>query len=159
MNRTAQAPEASPEGFAPRQPQHAPTPADLLREFDAPAETDYRLASGDEIRIDVWGRSEMSGKHVVGPDGKITLPYGFSLKVADLTCDQVEAAAVKAWQDLYENRKVTVGIDHYVGSQIYVHGRVATRERFILIVSQLYLKRSRAPGACPSPGLSPTGRR
>jgi polysaccharide biosynthesis/export protein len=118
--------DASRGGFTARQPEHAPTPADLLREFDAPAETDYRLAEGDEIHIDVWGRSELSGKHVIGPDGKITLPYAGSFKVADLTRDQVEATALKLWQDSYEDLKVSVGVEHYVGEQIYVLGRVAT---------------------------------
>lgn len=122
----ALAQDASPSGFAARQTEHPPTPTELLREFDAPAENDYRLGAGDEIHIDVWGRNELSGKHVVGPDGKITLPYAGSLKVADLTRDQVEAAALNAWQDLYENLKVTVGVDHYLGNQIYVLGRVAT---------------------------------
>lgn len=112
--------------FSPRLPEHAPTSADLLREFDAPVETEYKLTEGDEIQIDVWGRTELSGKHTVGPDGKITLPYAGSLKVADLSRDEVEAAAIKAWKDSYEDLKVSVSVEHYEGSRVYVLGRVST---------------------------------
>ena len=112
--------------FTAPEPEHIATPADMLHEFDAPPETDYKLAEGDEIQVDVWGRTELSGKHTVGPDGKITLPYGGSVKVANLTREQVEAAAVNAWKDSYDSLKVSVSVEHYVGSRVYVLGRVST---------------------------------
>ena len=122
----AQAQQPSPARFSPPVPEHTATPADLLHEFDAPAETDYKLAEGDEIEVDVWGRTELSGKHTIGPDGKITLPYGGSLKVANLTREEVEAAAVNAWKDSYESLKVSVSVEHYQGTRVYVLGRVST---------------------------------
>ncbi len=115
----------SPTLFLPRQPEHAVTPLDMLHEFDAQPETDYRLAEGDEIKLDVWGRPELSGKHVVGPDGKITLPYAGTLKVVDLTRSEVESASLKIWRDYYEDLKVTVSVEHYEGNRIFVLGRVA----------------------------------
>jgi len=123
---SARAQDAATSGFASPQVEHAPTPADMLREFDAEPESDYRLAEGDEIRIEVWARPELSGKFVVGPDGKITLSYAGALKVVDLTRSEVEAVAVKQWKDYYENLKVTVSIEHYEGNRITVLGRVAT---------------------------------
>jgi polysaccharide export outer membrane protein len=120
-------PQALPQtGFAPRQPDHAPTPADLLREFDAPPETDYRIAEGDIIQVDVWGRPELSGKHIVGPDGKITLPFAGTLKVANLTREEAEAGARTLWKDYFENLAVSASIEQYEGSRIFVLGRVTT---------------------------------
>jgi len=119
-----QTPDKKPEFLAP-QSDHAPSPADLIHEFDAQPETDYQLAEGDELQIDVWGRPELSGKHVVGPDGKITLPYAGVLKVTDLTRSELEQAALKQWKDFYDDLRVTVSIEHYQGNRIFVLGRVA----------------------------------
>jgi polysaccharide export outer membrane protein len=117
--------DAQHQDFVFKQKGHAPSPADVLREFDAPVESDYRIAEGDEIQIDVWNRPELSNKYIVGPDGKITLPYAGVLKVADLTRGEAEQAALKLWQDSYENLKVTVSVLHYEGIRIFVLGRVA----------------------------------
>jgi polysaccharide biosynthesis/export protein len=117
--------DAQHQDFVAKQKGHAPTPADLLREFDAGPETDYRLAEGDEIQIDVWGRPELSGKYIVGPDGKITLPYAGVVKAANLTRSELEQAALKLWQDSYESLNVTVSVLHYEGNRIFVLGRVA----------------------------------
>jgi len=121
----AQSQDAQRQDFVPRQKGHAPTPADVLREFDAQPETDYRLGEGDQIEIDVWGRPELSAKHVVGPDGKITLPYAGTLKVSELTRSEVEQASLKLWEQSYEGLNVTVSVLKYEGNRIFVLGRVA----------------------------------
>jgi polysaccharide biosynthesis/export protein len=43
----------------------------LLEESENPA---YRFGSGDRLLLQVMGRNEVSGKHVIGPDGVITVP-------------------------------------------------------------------------------------
>lgn len=101
------------------------TPADLLRAFEPEAETDYHLGEGDEIDLSVWGRPELSGKHMVGPDGQITLPYAGPLKVAGLTRAESAAAAVEHLQSLYDDLTATVTVVHYESNRIYVLGRVA----------------------------------
>ena len=77
------------------------TPLDLLREFEAPEEKDYLLGEGDEIQISVWGRAELSGKHTVGPDGNITLPYVGPFPIANLTRTETDPEKRrKAYHDL-----------------------------------------------------------
>jgi polysaccharide export outer membrane protein len=101
------------------------TALDLLREFEAPEDKDYRLGEGDEILISAWGRAELSGKHTIGPDGKITLPYAGPFPIANLTRAQAAAAAQQAWSNFYDAVNVTVQVQRYEANKIFVLGRVA----------------------------------
>ena len=125
LGLAAQSLNGQENDFVSRQKGHTATAMDLLKEFEATPETDYKLAEGDEIQIDVWGRPELSVKQTVGPDGKITLPYAGVLKVANQSRDEAQQSAAKAWEDSYENLKVTVSVLHYEGTRIFVLGRVA----------------------------------
>lgn len=111
-------------GFEARFKDHKLTPMDLLREFEPEAETDYHLGEGDEIDLAVWGRPELSGKHLVGPDGRITLAYAGAVKVAGLTRQETAAAAKELWKPLYEDLTATVTVTRYESNRIYVLGRV-----------------------------------
>lgn len=51
-----------------------PSPAAQLKALEPSAEEPYTLGGGDELSLECAGRAELSGKHVVGPDGRITLP-------------------------------------------------------------------------------------
>ena len=112
--------------FETNNKEHRITSLDLLREFEPEVETDYHLGEGDEIELSVWGRSELSGKHMVGPDGKITLPYAGAMKVAGFTRDETSAMALEKWKTLYEDLRVTVNVVKYDSNRIFVLGRVAT---------------------------------
>lgn len=146
--------DAQHQDFVTKQKGHPPSPADFLREFDAPIETDYHLAEGDEIQIDVWNRPELSNKYIVGPDGKITLPYAGVLKVADLTRGEAERAALKMWQDSYENLNVTVSVLHYEGIRIFVLGRVAQPGVLHFDTQPTLLEAVARSGAMPVSGSS-----
>jgi polysaccharide export outer membrane protein len=101
------------------------TALDLLREFEAPEDRDYRLGEGDEIQVSVWGRTELSGKHTIGPDGNITLPYVGLFPIANLTRTQAAEAAQVAWSKFYDAVNVTVTVQRYEANKIFVLGRVA----------------------------------
>lgn len=100
------------------------TPADLLREFDSKAE-DYTLGEGDEITLTVWDRPELSGKHIVGPDGAITLPYIGVTRVAGLTREAAAEAALTRLSSFYEGLRITVEVTRFESNRIFVLGRVA----------------------------------
>ena len=110
--------------FQPPRASQPATPVDALAEFEAPADTDYRFTEGDEIQLDVWGRPELSAKHVVGPDGKITLPYAGQLVVRGMSRAELEQTALLRWQDYYENLQVSANVLQYKGTRIYILGRV-----------------------------------
>ena len=58
-----------------------------LLAFDATPATAYTIGPGDSITITVWAHQELSGKHVVGPDGNIQMPFVGSVNLAGLTAD------------------------------------------------------------------------
>ncbi len=102
------------------------TPAELLRQFEPDAETDYHLGEGDEIDLGIWGRPELSGKHTIGPDGRITLPYAGPVRLAGLTRTEAAASVVSSLKSLYEDLNATVNVIRYESNRIYVLGRVGT---------------------------------
>ena len=59
-----------------------------LSALEEATDTDYRSGAGDVLRVDVYGRPEVSGRHVVGPDGRITLPLIGEVLVAEATRDE-----------------------------------------------------------------------
>ena len=74
--------------FQVRLKSRAFTSAEMLKKFDSPADEVYRLGEGDEITLDIWGRPELSGKHEIGPDGRITLPVVGSIRISGLTREE-----------------------------------------------------------------------
>ena len=102
------------------------TPADLLREFEPEAETEYHLGEGDEIDLGVWGRPELSGKQVVGPDGRITVPYAGPVKLAGLTRTAAAALVAERLKPAYDDVSATITVVRYESNRVYVLGRVAS---------------------------------
>lgn len=111
-------------GFTASRKENKITPAHLLEQFDA-KEEDYALGAGDEIAIQVWNRPELSGKHTVGPDGQITLPYAGPVHVEGLTREASVAAITKLLAPHYEDLNVTLQVTRYESNRIFVLGRVA----------------------------------
>ena len=106
-----------------RDSQRAVTPQDIVRRFEAPELTSYTLGDGDEITVDVWNHLELSGHHVIGPDGKITVPIAGVVKVSDLTREEAEKTIATALSPFYVDLSVTMRVDHYTSYRIYILGR------------------------------------
>ncbi len=110
---------------APAKPAGLTTnPALLMREFEPAANEEYQLGRGDEISIDVIGRPEMNSKHVIGPDGKVTLALIGSIALADKTREQAAEAVQAAYKPYYSILTVTVGVDKYTSNQVLLLGAV-----------------------------------
>jgi len=97
---------------------------ELVKEFSAPPIDAYRLQGGDEIFIEVWSRPEISGKHIIGPDGRITLSVVGALDISNLTREGARDAIQTALSKYYKDPAVTVRVDRYTSYHIYVLGRV-----------------------------------
>jgi polysaccharide export outer membrane protein len=110
--------------FVVRPRQRIISPEEVVRQFEGPEMTSYTLGDGDEITVDVWSHPELSGHHVVGPDGKITLPISGVLKVADLSREEAQKAINDALSRYYSDLAVTVRVDRYTSYRILVLGRV-----------------------------------
>ncbi|MEK7991879.1 MAG: polysaccharide biosynthesis/export family protein [Thiotrichaceae bacterium] len=85
----------------------------------------YFIGAGDELSVEVWGYPELSGKHVVGPDGVITLPLIGSFEITDLTREQAaRAVRQKLTDSYYADLSVTVRVNEYASNRILMLGRV-----------------------------------
>jgi polysaccharide export outer membrane protein len=93
----------------------------LLEESANPV---YRIGSGDVVRLDVLGRPEVSGKHVVGPDGKITVPLVGDVSVGDMTREAAAQTLDLQLRVYFTNPRATLGVDEYTSNQVTVLGRV-----------------------------------
>jgi polysaccharide biosynthesis/export protein len=96
-----------------------------LLAFDSTPQAVYTIGPGDSITVTVWAHPELSGKHVVGPDGNIQLPFVGSVRVGDLTADGAGDKLNRALSDQYVGAVATVQIDDYTDNQVTVLGHVS----------------------------------
>ncbi len=114
--------DSSPED--PPDPKLKLSPLQTLRAFEPAINEEYTLGAGDEISIQYPGRPELSSKDVIGPDGRITLPFAGPIEVAGLTR---EAAAEKiglALSAYYTNLTATVEVMKYGSNHVTLLGDV-----------------------------------
>lgn len=98
----------------------------ILAEFEAEAEPVYRLGEGDRVEVQVWNRPELSAKHVVGPDGQITVPLLGPLRVSAMTREEAAGGIAVKLNQYYTHPIVTVGVEQYQANRVTVLGRVLT---------------------------------
>ncbi len=104
------------------------TPSNILHQFRTAVvenDKDYLLGTGDDITIEVWGYDELSGKHIIGPDGKITLPLVGPIKLTNLSREQAAKNVADKFAKYYINLSVAVRINQYISNRVLVLGRVS----------------------------------
>ena len=114
------------KGFQIRPRENAISTAEIIKRFEGPGVESYTLGDGDEITVAVWGRPELSGKHVVGPDGKITIPVAGVMTVAALSREDAQKSIAQALAKYYADPAVTVSVDRYTSFRVFILGRVAS---------------------------------
>ena len=98
---------------------------EVIRAHEANLRQEYRIGPGDQVRIEVWNRERLTGEHLVGPYGRITLPMTGVYEIGGL--NRVEAAGQikQLYQQYYDDPLVTVKILKYLNNKVYVLGRVS----------------------------------
>jgi len=92
-----------------------PLPADIGAE--------YQLATGDRVRVTVYGHEDLSGEFEIDPTGLIALPLIQEVEAQGLTARELEVAVTDALQpDFLKNPRVSVEILSY--RPIYILGEV-----------------------------------
>lgn len=87
------------------------------------ADVDYRLGSGDKLRVIVFGEPNLSGEFDVSGSGKVALPLIGQVDAAGLTLNQFEAAMIAKLMDGYlNNPRVSVEVMNY--RPFYIFGEV-----------------------------------
>jgi polysaccharide biosynthesis/export protein len=119
-------PPAADQGPKTGDPALTVRTEDALRSFEPAANAEYELGPGDEISLDFPGRPELtaSGKQVIGPDGRITLPLAGNIPVANLTRSDAQKAIITALTPYYTDLSVTVRVDKYSSNRVRVLGYV-----------------------------------
>lgn len=84
----------------------------------------YHIGSGDVLKLQVYGRAEVSGTHVVGPDGRITVPIMGDVFLNDLTREAALKAIDQGLNQYFTQPSVTLSIEQYTSNQVTVLGRV-----------------------------------
>ena len=84
----------------------------------------YRLWDGDHIQVDVLGRPELSGQHIIGPDGKVTLPVYGIMYVRGQTREEAARSVVTALKHYYKDVYATIRVEQYSSNRVIVLGRV-----------------------------------
>ena len=110
---------------APSDPALALTASAVLSKFESAGTEEYTIGDGDEIDVQVMGRPELSGNHVVGPDGKITLPISGSYEIRNQTREDAARQITAALERYYTSVEVTVRVTKYGSNRILVLGHVA----------------------------------
>lgn len=108
-------------------PQKPASPIESLAAFESELvdDSNYHLGAGDEITVEVWGYPELSGKHIIGPDGKITIPLVGTLKLSDLSREIAAELITEALSSYYVDLATTVRVDRYASNRILVLGQVS----------------------------------
>mgnify|MGYP002776340916 CR=1 FL=1 len=84
----------------------------------------YQLGSGDVLRLDVYGRPEVSGKHIVGPDGKISVPLAGDIRLSDRTREEGRDLIAERLRTYFTQPFVSLIVEEYTSNQVTVLGRV-----------------------------------
>ncbi len=84
----------------------------------------YRIGSGDVLKLDVFGRPEVSGAHTVGPDGRITIPIMGDVFLNEFTREAALDAISQRLQRFFTQPHATLAVDQYTSNQVTVLGRV-----------------------------------
>ena len=75
---------------------------------------EYRLGSGDDLRITVFGQDDLSGEYNVSGNGTISLPLVGQIEVINLTTSESEAKITRALAgDYLRNPRVNVEVTNY----------------------------------------------
>src|SRR5580692_6928281 len=88
-----------------------------------PVTDDYRIGSGDEILIRVWGQIDLNAKLVVDRGGEVFLPKVGSLSVAGLKFQQLPEYFRTAIGRVFRNFDLTVSLGQLRSIQVFVVGQ------------------------------------
>jgi len=84
----------------------------------------YLVGAGDVLNIVVWKNEDLSGEHLVRPDGKTTLPLIGDIVAAGMSTDAIAMQISKKLELFIENPFVTVILLNATSNRVYVLGEV-----------------------------------
>jgi polysaccharide biosynthesis/export protein len=107
----------------------APLPSAWAQEL----EEEFRIGTGDVLRIDVWKDDDLSSTVRVRPDGVIAMPVVGEFKVAGRTTADVQVQLKAALSEFLTAPSVTVIVEEINSRKVYVTGYVASPGAYDLL--------------------------
>ncbi len=101
-----------------------PTAAGTSGASSVSVDADYRLGTGDKIRVEVYKEPQLSQSLQVRPDGKITMPFIGDVVAAGLTPAELRDQIGTALKQYVINPVVSVIVVEALASTVYVMGEV-----------------------------------
>lgn len=105
------------------QAQVAATPVAVPVTATASAGYEYRLGSGDKIRLIVFGEPDLSGEFTISGDGMVSLPLIKEVRATGLTATQLQANVENAFKEGYL-KDPRVSIEVLTFRPFYILGEV-----------------------------------
>ncbi len=91
--------------------------------------SEYRLGTGDTLRLIVFGHEQLSGEFNIGASGKVSFPLILDTQVSGLTTRELEKVITEKLAPQYlRNPKVSVEVIKY--RDVYILGEVRTPGKY-----------------------------
>ncbi|NLD04542.1 MAG: polysaccharide export protein [Synergistaceae bacterium] len=91
----------------------------------APVGPNYVVAPGDEVKINLWGFSEIRANLIVDRDGTLTLPQAGPVSAAGLTFTQLQKSIDNAYRRILNDFELNVTMGKLHTITVYVTGHAA----------------------------------
>ena len=85
---------------------------------------DYKLGTGDKLRVEVYKEPQLSQSLQIRPDGKITLPLLGDVVAAGVTPKELTSTLTERFREFLNTPVVTVIVAEAVPPVVYVLGEV-----------------------------------
>ncbi len=136
--------QAAPQTQAPP-PAEAAAPVAGQAAADAPlaAPVDpktYVIGAQDHIGVRVWRETELSGNHIVRPDGKITLPLVGDIEAAGYTPEALTAKITEILGKVLTKPEVMVSVLSVQSKRFFISGKVGRSGAVPLVVPTTMLQ-------------------
>lgn len=99
--------------------------------YNLPTPSDYRLGSGDQVAIDVWGASQSSLLKTISPDGNISVENLGPIHLSGLTVEQANNLLKQKFESIYAglndenpNSNIRLSLAQNRTIQVHVMGEV-----------------------------------
>ncbi len=136
--QTAPKPQAPPPAEA-----GAPAAGQVPGEAPPAAPVDpksYVIGAQDQLSVRVWREGELSGNHVVRPDGKITLPLVGDVDAAGYTPEALTARITEILSKVLTKPEVMVSVTSVQSKRFFISGKVGRTGAVPLVVPTTMLQ-------------------
>ena len=136
--------QTAPQTPAAPPPAEAGAQAAAQPAGDAPAAPvdpkTYVIGAQDHIAVRVWREGELSGTHVVRPDGKITLPLVGDIEAAGYTPEALTAKIAEILGKVLTKPEVMVSVVSVQSKRFFISGKVGRTGAVPLVVPTTMLQ-------------------